>query len=284
MTNINKNILKLESEKTDIDNDLIANLYKEAAIYNQTMHKDFEDIVNFHNKMLINKIEFSKKSLAHKNKIILDTTSKRTELIQDYELIKQATDDKIFSELNELNDNLLKESNELKIIKNAYNKIDEIEIIIKDDTTELEEIINTIDQRKKVIQDNINIFNKYFTEYTKILYHDEYYISLGDDISKPFEVNTKYNPGDGKKKAVITAFDLAYSSFLLESKLGYPMFIAEDQMELIDLKQLQELFNISNNINSQLIIPVLSSKINQIDGLKEHEILILSEEDRFFRF
>lgn len=282
--NIEKNILRLETEKTNVDIELIEELYKEAGFYNQAMNKDFQDIVNFHNKMIVNKINFSKKSLSHKKSKLSEYTQERENLFESYQLLKKDNDNIIFEKLNNINNDLIKKSNELNIVQNVYNQIDKLEDSIKQDSEQLEKVLGNIEKGKEVIQNNINIFNKYFTEYTRKLYNDEYCIYLGDDISKPFEINTKFNPGDGKKKAVITAFDLAYSAFLLEAKIKYPKFIAEDQMELIDVKQLEELFKISNTIQSQLIIPVLKSKINQIDGLEDHEILVLSENNKFFKF
>lgn len=282
--NIKKNIFRLKDEKAEVDLSSIKLLYSETQIYNDKLQKDFEDIVKFHNNMILNKIEFSNKVLAIKKSKLDNFINKRKTLIESYQIKKENQETELFVELNNLNDTLILKSNELKIIKNALENIEKSENKLNEIQKRLNEILEQIKKEKSTLQQNIDIFNNYFAQYTKKLYNEEYFIYMGDDISKPFEINTKFNPGDGKKKAVITAFDLAYSAFLSESKLGYPKFIAEDQMELIDIKQLKILFEISNNVDSQLIIPVLKSKISQIENLDKHEILSLSEENKFFKF
>ncbi|MDP2076515.1 MAG: DUF2326 domain-containing protein [Sulfuricurvum sp.] len=282
--NIKKSISRLTSELADVDEDIIELLYKEIKIYNSAMHKDFTETLHFHNKMIKNKVAFSQKSLDFKEQQLAEMIAYRDHVLVDYSAQKAGADNELFMDLNNLNNQLLEVSNELTIKQNALETIDKLNIDIAEYEEALKKVVDKIKAVEATIQDNINIFNVYFSAYTKRLYNEEYYIFMDDSILKPFEVSTKFNPGDGKKKAVITAFDIAYTSFLSATKIGYPKFIAEDQMELIDVSQLEALFAISNEVDCQLIIPVLKSKIERIDGLSEHEILVLSEEDKFFRF
>lgn len=282
--NINKSIHRLTSEVANVDVQSIELLYKEINIYNEKMHKDFDEILHFHNKMINNKIKFSQKTLENKEAQLLEMLAYRNQTISDYSQKKEVADNELFIKLNELNNQLLEASNELKIKQHAYDTIGELSSDITKFEEELGVIIQKIESVEAHIQSNIDSFNTYFSDYTRRLYGEEYYIFMDDSILKPFEVSTKFNPGDGKKKAIITAFDLAYASFLTAQKIPFPKFIAEDQMELIDVQQLEMLFTISNEVDCQLIIPVLKSKIERIDTLSEHEILVLSEEDKFFRF
>lgn len=282
--NIKKSIYRLTSEVANVDVQAIELLYKEVNIYNERMQKDFNEILHFHNKMISNKIKFSHKSLEYKESQLLEMVAYRNQTIAVYTQKKEVADDELFSKLNELNNQLLEVSNELKIKQHAYDTIGELSSNIAKSEKDFEAVIGKIESVEADIQSNIDSFNSYFSDYTRRLYGEEYYIFMDDSILKPFEVSTKFNPGDGKKKAVITAFDLAYASFLNTQKIPFPKFIAEDQMELIDVQQLETLFTISNDVDCQLIIPVLKSKIERIDGLSEHEILVLSEEDKFFRF
>ncbi|MDO9305472.1 MAG: DUF2326 domain-containing protein [Sulfuricurvum sp.] len=282
--NIKKSIRRLTSELANVDEDIIKLLYKEINIYNNLMHKDFTETLHFHNKMIKNKVTFSKKSLYYKENQLVEMITYRDRFLLDYSVQKESADNDLFVGLNNLNNQLLDVSNELTIKQKALTTIDKLNTDIAESEQALENVVDKIKAVEATIQKNINIFNVYFSEYTKRLYNEEYYIFMDDSILKPFEVSTKFNPGDGKKKAVITAFDIAYASFLSATTIGYPKFIAEDQMELIDVSQLEALFAISNEVDCQLIIPVLKSKIERIDGLSEHEILVLSEEDKFFRF
>lgn len=283
--NINKSIDRLSKEKINVDLEAITLLYKEISLYNEKLHKDFSEIQNFHNEMIENKINFSKKTLLKKENQLNEFIEKRKSLISKYEITKIDIDNNLFEELNKFDEKRLEISNQLKIKENVFEKLSNLKISIKKNENELEKIVNIIKEAEENIKENINIFNKYFSDYTKRLYNDEYYIYPKESIAEPFEVNNKLNPGDGKKKAFITAFDLAYSAFIKEKRFTtFPKFIAEDQMELIDTPQLEELFNISKEVDCQLIIPVLNSKISTIKNLKECEILTLSDNDKFFKF
>ncbi|HEX5329641.1 DUF2326 domain-containing protein, partial [Sulfuricurvum sp.] len=151
--------------------------------------------------------------------------------------------------------------------------------------TLLTTIVTGIQVAEATIKNNINIFNEYFSDYSYRLYGEEQFLSLGQDISEPFVINNKANSGSGKKKAYITAFDLAYTEFVAKSNLPYPRFVGEDLVELIDEPQLKVLFEVSNSIQGQLIIPVLHSKVSTLqDIVHESTVLTLSDSDRFFRF
>lgn len=283
--NIDKSIDRLSKEKINVDLEAIKLLYEEINLYNEKLHKDFSEVQNFHNEMIENKINFSQKILLKKQNQLIEFIEKRKSLISKYEITKIDIDNNLFEELNEKDEKRLEISNQLKIKENVFEKLSNLKISIEENESELEKIVNIIKEAEENIKENINIFNKYFSGYTKRLYNDEYFIYLKESIAEPFEVNNKLNPGDGKKKAFITAFDLAYSAFIKEKGFTtFPKFIAEDQMELIDTPQLKELFNISKEVDCQLIIPVLNSKISTIKNLKECEILPLSDNDKFFKF
>lgn len=285
INNIEKSIDRLTKEKVDVDIQAIELLYKEINSYNKSLHKDFTDVVEFHNKMIENKISFSKKALLKKETVLEESYTERKALISKYEITKEDTDNKLFDELNVLDEERIEISNQLKIKENILSKLTTLKSDITKNEQRLNEIIDIISKAEDTIKKNINTFNKYFSAYTKRLYNDEYFIYPKESISEPFEVNNKLNPGDGKKKAFITAFDLAYTAFINESGFSsFPRFIAEDQLELIDTPQLEELFNISNEIDCQLIIPVLNSKVSSIDNLTKCEILQLSEAEKFFKF
>ncbi|WP_143428620.1 DUF2326 domain-containing protein, partial [Helicobacter sp. 13S00482-2] len=86
-----------------------------------------------------------------------------------------------------------------------------------------------------------------------------------------------------KKQAIISAFDLAYIDFINKLNLNFPHFVAHDKVELIDINKLEILFNISNNINGQFIVPIIYDKIETIySKYKDNIIVELSENSKFF--
>jgi uncharacterized protein YydD (DUF2326 family) len=283
--NIQKSIERLSNEKVNVDLEAIKLLYKELNAYNDKIHKDFSEVKNFHNEMIENKINFSKKTLLKKQESLESLIDERKKMIFLYGIAKGDANSKLFEELNKFDEKRLEISNQLKIKENVFNKLSTLKTDIDKNEEKLDKIVKIIEKAEEDIKENINAFNTYFSDYTKRLYDDEYFIFPKESIVEPFEVNNKLNPGDGKKKAFITAFDLAYTTFLNKKAFSsFPRFIAEDQMELIDTPQLSELFNISKEVEGQLIIPVLNSKISTIKNLSSCEILTLSDNDKFFRF
>ena len=91
--------------------------------------------------------------------------------------------------------------------------------------------------------------------------------------------------GSGKKKGLISAFDLAYYSFAEKKSIICPRFIVHDKMETTDKKQLREIFNITVETKAQLIIPILNEKLDFLteEQRNEHIILELSNDDKFFK-
>lgn len=88
-----------------------------------------------------------------------------------------------------------------------------------------------------------------------------------------------------KKQATISAFDLAYIDFINKANLNYPHFVAYDKIEVIDIERIDKLFEISNSINGQFIVPILYDKIeNFYEKYKNNIILELSDNNKFFRF
>lgn len=108
-----------------------------------------------------------------------------------------------------------------------------------------------------------------------------------DKNEKGFELNISTisgNPGTGKKKGQIAAFDLAYIQFADKLGINCLHFILHDQIENVHDNQITSLLNeIVSNINCQYLLPVLKDKLpNNID-IEKYKILSLSQEDKLFR-
>ncbi len=139
----------------------------------------------------------------------------------------------------------------------------------------------------------ITEFNKYFAEYSKLFYGEAFVFSADKDIKKQlyaFNIyNTEGNVGDGKKKGIIAAYDLAFISYFNTKSFERPKFIMHDKIEGIhgnQLKSLIELVN-SDEFNGQYIASVLSGKFQENQQfktyLKENKILELSQTDKLFK-
>ncbi|EMM8110794.1 DUF2326 domain-containing protein, partial [Citrobacter freundii] len=128
--------------------------------------------------------------------------------------------------------------------------------------------------------------------YTRQLYNEEFILSyeyksdlFQFTIDPIGNIQSQGNLGDGKKKAQVSAFDLAYLSLQQEISSRFIRFVAHDGIEAIHQNQIKTLFDIAATIDGQYIIAILKDKLASIDGktIATSTILELSENDKFFK-
>ncbi|EAW8076977.1 DUF2326 domain-containing protein, partial [Salmonella enterica] len=138
----------------------------------------------------------------------------------------------------------------------------------------------------------VKIFNNFFSIYTKKLYDEEFILTFTEKngvydfkVDPVGVVASKGNLGDGKKKAQVSALDLAYLSLQAEIKSKSVRFVAHDGIEAIHPNQIRVLFDIASSIDGQYILAILSDKLSSIEKkfITEHTILELSEDNKFFK-
>ncbi|EKN6165999.1 DUF2326 domain-containing protein, partial [Yersinia enterocolitica] len=168
----------------------------------------------------------------------------------------------------------------------------EYESKVNDLTIKLKDISFKIDKYISQFDDNLKIFNKYFSKYTRQLYSEEFILSyeyksdlFQFTIDPIGNIQSQGNLGDGKKKAQVSAFDLAYLSLQEETSSRFIRFVAHDGIEAIHQNQIKTLFDIAATIDGQYIIAILKDKLASIDGktIATSTILELSENDKFFK-
>lgn len=93
------------------------------------------------------------------------------------------------------------------------------------------------------------------------------------------------NIGTGKKKAHISAFDLAYLQYTEEKSIDVPYFVLHDQLETVFENQIDTLFELANSRKGQFVVAVLSDKLHLIDKEKisNNCIIKLSQNDKLFK-
>lgn len=62
-----------------------------------------------------------------------------------------------------------------------------------------------------------------------------------------------------------------------------PLFATQDKIEVVDIQKISVLFNLANQQNGQLIIPIINDKIKDYPDLEKDTVLFLTSEDKFFR-
>lgn len=284
----NKSKQELTESKSKIDPKIIKSLYQEAKVLIPEIQKTFEEVLEFHNKMVYNKLNYIEKHILklekekrQKEQIlkpILDEQSRILTLLDN----TGSFDDliKVREELNELYTNRGK-------IVGQIDEIKKIQKSIEDNTDELEKVNEIFKTYLDALNENIQeIFNKHFKNYTFQTHGEQIYI-LYNPESRKFEFdNIKGNVGDGYKKTDIIALDFAFIDYFETMGLNFPRFVVHDKMEIIHKNQILKVFEIADKLNGQFIISVLKERLSFLGNeyIQNHTILELSENDKFFRF
>lgn len=291
---LNEQAIKNLLEQQDNSNpDDLKKLYNEATERVGILNKTFEDALRFYNQMIIKKVEFIKSQMAN---LESEIASKNNKL--GIWLKKETSILKELSKLGSLSDLQLlqKDINKLYESKGSFesslNQIEEYESKCKALTSKLNDISIKINKFINQFDDNLKIFNKFFSKYTRQLYNEEFILSyeyksdlFQFTIDPIGNIQSKGNLGDGKKKAQVSAFDLAYLSLQEETSSRFIRFVAHDGIEAIHHNQIKTLFDIAANIDGQYIIAILKDKLASIDSktLESSTIIELSESDKFFK-
>lgn len=291
---IKESVHELQQQTSDIDTQALKVVYEEAKLYIADLQKSFDDSVRFHNKLVANKLvylsddipkledEIKEKGLALDNLLLSESAlGKRlvaTGSLADYELIVSNANKK-YEQKGRLEEELDKLQNLETTVDQCSKRIDEIGELIKSAASLLEQ--------------NITLFNQYFSAYSEQFYDEKFVLSADFDhdhnVYKFNISNVEGNLGDGKKKGLIAAFDLAYVAYANSKGIESPQFVMHDRIEGIHGNQLKSLFDIvnSNVFNGQYIASVLSGKFSELqlskNYLDDNKILELSQTDKLFR-
>lgn len=285
---INKSIENLSKEKRDIDFAALKVIYMEAQSYMPDLQKSFEEMVNFHNSMIQNRIDFIKKQLYAKQELLAQHSRQLSKILREKEKITiEVLDEGLLDELNMLNRKIEDLSFKKGEIQQSIRLLEEQEQIRQNLNIKLADIEKQMSGEKA--EDKVRIFNQIFSDYCQRLYGEKYLFAYNENWKeeKKFPVSIASlggNVGTGKKKAVIVAYDLAYMQYSIELGVNVPQFVIHDKMENTHIHQLKTIFDICREIDGQYIIPILRERIDKVEQqfVDEAKILELSSTDKFF--
>lgn len=287
--NINESITKLSQEKREMDLSALQVIYEEAKSYIPTLQISFERMVNFHNSMIQNRIDFISTQLKVKQELHTQCLEQLNTILAEKERVTiEALDEGLLDELNMLN----------RQIEGLILKKGEIQQSIKL-LSDLEQSQERYCEELRIIEENmesngveekIKKFNQIFAGYCDKLYGEKYLLAYNENWREegrfPISIaSLGGNVGTGKKKAVIVAYDLAYMQYSVDEDMQVPRFVIHDKMENTHINQLQTIFNICESIEGQYIIPILRERIDKIqtEYIEKAKVLELSSTDKFFR-
>jgi len=278
---------ELEKEVADINVNQIRSLYEEASALIPNIQKSFEDTLKFHNEMITEKLKYILAELPDVETEIKKGRNRLRDLRQKEReftniLQKKGALDElqaIIGKLNALYENKGHLEEQQKMWESSNRKLETLQ-------RELEQINEGINAREALIKDRITHFNKYFSEISGKLYGEQFLL-VANENERGYGLSVETvsgNPGTGKKKGQIAAFDLAYILFAADLELEQLHFILHDQIENVHDNQISGLLTeIVERVNCQYVLPVLREKLPEDIPVEDYTILTLSQSDKLFR-
>ncbi len=280
----------MEQEMSDIDLQQLRQIYFQAGTQFEKIQHTFEELVTYHNKMVVEKIRFISKELPELNSKITDERKRLDTLCEEereYATIVAQGD--TFAELEKLIEELNEKYRQKGEYESIISQMEDVDTNIKQYREELDEIDQKIftDDFEDTVKNQINKFNVFFSEVSKKLYGETYAIKYETEINKKQQKMYKFstfnaNMSSGKKQGEILCFDLAYIQFADSEKMPCVHFLLNDKKELVHDNQLVNVMDYVSDKNVQFVASILKDKFP--DNRKEEFYVIeLSQDNKLLR-
>lgn len=289
---INDSIAEFESDKFNVDLVALRQVYEQAQMFVPALHRSFEELVECHNHLQQNKINFIREELpnviAQRTSLLTKQSGLRT---LELELTEKVTKSDTFEDLEKI----------IQTLNDLYQKKGEFEAIIKQ-MEELDTEISSINASimgideglfsedfRKYVRAQVGKFNVHFADISDELYGERYVMT--DDVASYRNGPQHYvfstmatNMSSGKKQGEISCFDIAYTKFADQEDIPCLHFILNDKCELVHNNQLQNLAHVVEKENVQYVMSILEDKLPA--GLRNEAdyVVKLSSNDKLFRF
>lgn len=264
-------------------------LYEDAEAFIPDLHVAYEKLVEFHAALLKNKTKFVKQNATDLNRRIRESRKALDGLLsEEASALRQFADPSVFADVRQLSDEIARLSQRKGELESLEKTMDGLRGQVDEQKAILAKTEKDMKEEEEQLERNLELLNTYFTDYTLRLYSEHLLIAMEQPKpDKPIAftvVNFEGNEGSGKKKGQIAAFDLAYLRYRQEKEARTIRFTLQDEVELIDAKQLKVLFEIAQSIDGQYVIPVLKDRLASVDfpDAESCVVLRLSQESRFF--
>ena len=281
----------MENSSTNIDLKQLKALYDEAKLNVSGIQKTFEDLVNYHNTMIVEKLKFITEDLPFLNEKIKLENIELNKLLEKEKIIsKKISKSDSFEELEKTITNINEKYRLKGEYENTISYINEVEENIKRLKNELSDIDNYLfsDEFKEVLKLQITKFNKFFSAISNELYGESYVLGFSEETNKKNQTFYKFssfnlNMSSGKKQGEILCFDLAYILFADSEKIPCLHFLLNDKKELMHDNQLLKVADFVKKNNIQLVISILKDKLPEELVNKSNMIVELSQNKKLFR-
>lgn len=294
--NIRKNLIvnaknDLSENQSKIDLNLLKQIYNQASSQINQIQKSFEDLCNFHNRMIAEKIRYIAKDLPEIEKQLISKSDQMSRFREEEKLLtsKVAKSDsleeleKIISELNDKYRSKGEYENILEKLKTSESKLADFNQQL---TTIDDDLFS--DTFESNLKTKVNKFNNHFSNISQALYGEKYALkpdqvvnSEGQRLYKFSAFNTNFS--SGKKQGEISCFDIAYTLYADEEDIPCLHFLLNDKKELMHDNQLLNIANLVESKKLQFVASILKDKLPEELNKEEYFVVKLSQTDKLFR-
>ncbi len=283
-------IKELNDASNEIDVETVKRLYDDVTVSLPEVGKEFGEVLDFHFKMLSNKVKFIEKSLVRLSSERSSIKNRLDKVLrEESELLRSLTNTGTLGDLEILRLELSRLSEQKGALESSLEKIDETSEALENISVRLDKVNQKIERYIADFGVKVADFNKYFSRYSKSLYGEEYIFSYDkakDGKYYKFKISDiSGNVGGGKKKGQVAAFDLAFVSFVSELGLSFPRFVMHDSIEDVHVNQVKTLFDLANDLDGQYVVSVLKDKVRFLgeEYIRANQVLELDQHNKFFR-
>jgi uncharacterized protein YydD (DUF2326 family) len=280
----------MESSKSNMDTRHLEQIYSQATARVDGIHKTFEDLLNFHNQMLAQKIKFITRELPElEGKIDSKNLSLRRLLQEEASLTRAIARGESFEELEALIAELNEKYRKKGEVESIVHQLREAESELRDLKRRLDEIDDVLfsETFEQKVKGQVDEFNKFFAEISQSLYGEQYALKVDVITRKKQRVykfstfNTSF--GSGKKQGEISSFDIAYTLFADQEEIPCLHFLLNDKKELMHNNQLVNIAKLVNAEGIQFVASILRDKLPEELNDESCFVVKLSPEDKLFR-
>ncbi|PGZ01140.1 DUF2326 domain-containing protein [Bacillus thuringiensis] len=283
---------ELREDISVVDLNSLKEIYSVAKKSVSNIQVTFEEMVKYHNNMILEKIKYITQDLPSlESKIEEYKKELENDLLLEKDLVSKLSISDTFSDLEKIISELTNNYRRLGEVENSISQIELSETNIRNISEEIDLLEGNrfSEEFQNLLMKQLMKFNRYFTEVSKQLYGEEYGISfkINEDrkTKQPFYSFESFNlnTSSGKKQGEILCFDIAYILFARSENIPALNFILNDKKELMHGNQLVKVNEFASKNNIQLVFSILKDKIP--DGLNndKHIVLKLSENDKLFK-
>jgi uncharacterized protein YydD (DUF2326 family) len=281
---------EIQSGESTIDLQQLQQIYQQATSLVSGIQKTFQELYDFHNRMVGSKIRFITQDLP---KIDAKLTVQREHLnrllVEEAELSAAITQSDSFEVLEQLIVELNAKYQTKGEYENTLRQLSDVESKLTELNKELSAIDNDLfsDEFALKIKEQVNKFNRLFSSVSYELYGEKYALKVDTKIVKGRRLyeftafNTNFS--SGKKQGEISCFDIAYTLFADEENIPCMHFLLNDKKELMHDNQLLRIANLVNANGIQFVASILKDKLPDELNKDEYIVVKLSQEDKLFR-